>query len=97
MDLLLRSDRKYRKILRGLRQAKAGSCRKLEMLLRNDSYRKVLSGMRKAQAGGKQCVDLLLRRSEQGQILLGMRQSKACRFLNKRILCLSGNGRAHLS
>lgn len=74
---------RYRQILPGMRQQKAGAearCGQLDLQLRCHRHRQVLPGVRQAPPGGSRRLDLQLRRSEQGPLLLRVRQTKARRY-----------------
>ena len=74
---------RYRQILPGMRQQKAGAearCRQLDLQLRCHRHRQVLPGVRQAPPGGSRRLDLQLRRGEQGPLLLRVRQTQARRY-----------------
>ena len=74
---------RYRQILPGMRQQKAGAkarCGQLDLQLRCYCHRQVLPGVRQAPPGGSRRLDLQLRRGEQGPLLLRVRQTKARRY-----------------
>ena len=82
LEVQLRRHR-YRQILPGMRQQKAGAearCRQLDLQLRCHRHRQVLPGVRQAPPGGSRRLDLQLRRSEQGPLLLRVRQTQARRY-----------------
>ena len=84
LELYLRPNRNYRKVLPGVRRKKTGAeeCgRQLEMpVVRRNRDREILPGMRhekaRSAAGG---LDVQLRCSEQGKVLRRMRQTQAGR------------------
>ena len=51
LDLLLRQNRKHRKILRRMRETETGGAGKLDLLLRHGEYREILYELRQQKAG----------------------------------------------
>ena len=84
LELYLRPNRNYRKVLSGVRRKKTGAeeCgRQLEMpVVRRNRDREILPGMRHEKAGSAAGgLDVQLRCSEQGKVLRRMRQTQAGR------------------